>query len=133
MFMGESATSRKPPEYVRFRSFRLQRGAHDGEVGAPLCVLPIPRTRMRRLRMSTVVHEFSPRSLADIRPNERVSIKHVLFGTLKVLCGDLGLHEGAEVRCRRATRSVLVLENERGRTVILDQDWARFVEVRSVS
>jgi hypothetical protein len=83
--------------------------------------------------MSTVMRNLAPRSLADIQPDERVAIEHVLFGTLKALCDELGIHEGKEVRCRRSTRSVLVLENETGRTVILDQDWARFVEVRSVA
>jgi hypothetical protein len=78
------------------------------------------------------MRNLAPRSLADVQPDERVAIEHVLFGTLKTLCDDLGIHGGEAVRCRRSTRAVLVLENETGRTVILDQDWARFVEVRPV-
>ena len=71
-----------------------------------------------------------PRSLADIHADETVLIDHVLFDTLRELCADLGIEEGAEVRCRRSTSAVLLLENPQGRTVILDQDWARFIEVR---
>ncbi len=69
------------------------------------------------------------RSLADVGPSETVRIERILFHTLQDLCYGLGLEVGDVVRCRRATRSILVLETETGRTIIVDTDWARFVEV----
>jgi hypothetical protein len=70
------------------------------------------------------------RSLAEIRPGESVRIEHILFDMLKDLCSGIGIAEGDVVRCRRTSNAVILLETSTGRTVILDGDWARFVEVR---
>ena len=47
---------------------------------------------------------------------------------LRDLCRDLGIEEGDEVVCRKASPAVLILR-ARGRTVVLERDLARFIEV----
>ena len=69
------------------------------------------------------------RSLAEIRPGQRVRVEPILFEMLKDLCRGIGIVEGDVVRCRRTSRAVVLLEVASGRTVILESDWARFVEV----
>ena len=68
------------------------------------------------------------RSLAEIETNENVCIRSILFGMLRELCRDLGIQEGDEVLCRKAAPSVLILRT-RDRTVVLERDLARFIEV----
>ena len=68
------------------------------------------------------------RSLAEIETNQNVRIQSILFGMLRDLCRDLGLEEGDEVVCRKAANSVLILR-ARDRTVVLERDLARFIEV----
>jgi hypothetical protein len=68
-------------------------------------------------------------SLASIRDGEKVRIERILFDKLKDLCYSLGIEEGKVVRCRHNTRAVLLLETGAARTIIIDQDWARFVQV----
>ncbi len=69
------------------------------------------------------------RSLAATRTGEAVLIRRILFGTLRALCTDLGVREGDVVHCRAGTASHLLLETPAGRTVPLDRDWARFIQV----
>ncbi|MBI4408358.1 MAG: hypothetical protein HY561_01540 [Gemmatimonadetes bacterium] len=69
------------------------------------------------------------RSLAAARSGETLEIRHILFDALRCLCSDLGVHEGQAVRCRAATPSHLLLETAEGRTVALETDWARFIQV----
>jgi hypothetical protein len=68
-------------------------------------------------------------SLAAVRDGEKVQIDRILFDKLKNLCYNLGIEEGKVVRCRHNTRAVLLLETGASRTIIIDQDWARFVQV----
>lgn len=69
------------------------------------------------------------RSFAAARAGEVVLIRRILFGTLRALCSDLGLLEGSRVRCRAATPSHLLLETAGGRTIALERDRARFIQV----
>jgi len=69
------------------------------------------------------------RSLAAADAGEVVEIRRILFGVLRALCGELGIREGDAVRCRAATPGHLLLETPGGRTVTLERDWARFVQV----
>jgi hypothetical protein len=69
------------------------------------------------------------RCLAEVGPSETVRVERILFHLLKDLCYDLGLEEGDVLRCRRASRAFLVLETAAGRTIIMEMDWARFIEV----
>jgi hypothetical protein len=71
-------------------------------------------------------------SLAEIQPEQLFRIEHILFDMLKDLCHGLGIIEGDVLRCRRTSRSVVLLETLDGRTIILDADWARFVQVRVI-
>ncbi|HEX7052028.1 MAG TPA: FeoA domain-containing protein [Longimicrobiales bacterium] len=77
---------------------------------------------------------YSPapvRSLAATRTGEAVLIHRILFGALRALCSDLGVHEGDVVHCRAGTPSHILLLTDAGRTVSLERDWARFIQVRS--
>lgn len=62
-----------------------------------------------------------------------MEIRRILFDVLRDLCADLGVQEGDVVRCRANTPSHLLLETAGGRTVALEQDWARFIQIRSVA
>jgi hypothetical protein len=67
--------------------------------------------------------------LADIEPCQTVRIVRILFDTLKDLYYGIGIAEGDVLHCRRASRAALVLETSEHRTLVLDSDWARFVQV----
>jgi hypothetical protein len=69
------------------------------------------------------------RSLADVAPEQTVRVERILFEMLRELCHSKGLDEGDLVECRRASDKVVILRNGAGRSVIVDADWARFVQV----
>ncbi|HEX7119446.1 MAG TPA: hypothetical protein VF212_11700 [Longimicrobiales bacterium] len=73
------------------------------------------------------------RSLAATRTGDVVLIRRILFGTLRALCTDLGVREGDVVHCRAGTASHLLLDTVGGRTVPLDRDWARFIQVSAAT
>ena len=75
------------------------------------------------------LEQSSLHSLAATRTGEFVEIKRILFKTLRAHCCELDIAEGDVVRCRAGTTSQLVLETKHGRTVSLDRDWARFIQV----
>jgi hypothetical protein len=81
--------------------------------------------------MSTAFASEPIRSLAAADRGEMIEIRRILFGALRQLCADLGLHEGEVVRCRACTSSQFLLETQTGRVVALDRDWARFIEIVS--
>lgn len=82
--------------------------------------------------MSTSFITAEPvRSLAAARTGDLVEVRRILFGALRNLCADLGVHEGEIVRCRACTRSQLLLETRAGRVVALERDWARFIQIAS--
>lgn len=70
-------------------------------------------------------------SLAAARAGDVVVIRRILFGALRALCADLGLLEGDVVFCRAGTATHLVLRTAKDRTIPLDRDWARFIQVSS--
>jgi hypothetical protein len=70
-----------------------------------------------------------PHSLAATRSGQTVEVRRILFEGLREHCSDLGIHEGDVVRCRADTPAQLILETPHGRTVALQRDWARFIEV----
>lgn len=75
----------------------------------------------------------STRSLAAARTGESVEVRHILFEGLRRYCADLDITEGQTIRCRAATPSQLILETPHGRTVALELDWARFIEVAAAA
>lgn len=70
-----------------------------------------------------------PATLATLRPGESGRVVSFMYGAVRGLFGDLGIHEGETVRCRAGTGGVIVLDTADGRTVSLARDWARFVEL----
>jgi len=79
--------------------------------------------------MSTAFASEPIRSLAAADTGEAIEIRRILFGALRNLCADLGVHEGEVVRCRACTPSQLLLETAAGRVVALERDWARFIQI----
>ncbi len=79
--------------------------------------------------MSTAFASQPVRSLAAADTGESIEIRRILFGALRDLCADLGVHEGETVRCRACTASQLLLETPAGRVVALARDWARFIQI----
>jgi len=69
------------------------------------------------------------RSLATARAGEEVVIQRILFGALRNLCADLGVYEGDVVSCRAGISTHLVLRTATGRTIPLDREWARFIQI----
>jgi hypothetical protein len=80
--------------------------------------------------MLTLPSDPLVRSLAEVRPNDLIRVEHILFDSLREECHGIGIAEGDVLRCRRSSRAVLLLETSAGRTLILDSDWARFIQVR---
>lgn len=81
--------------------------------------------------MSTGGSTEPVRSLASMRAGESVMIRRILFGALRTLCAELGVQEGDVVVCRAGTPTHLVLRTATGRTIPLDRDWARFIQIGS--
>jgi hypothetical protein len=73
------------------------------------------------------------RWLAQALPDETIRIERVLFKVLRDLCSGLGLSEGDVLRCRTVSETVVLLESPGGRTIVIDQEWARFIEVRTAN
>lgn len=69
-------------------------------------------------------------TLAGLAPGQSGKVASFLFGSLRVLCGDLGIREGDIVHCRAGTAGVLILDTEDGDVVSIARDWARFIELR---
>lgn len=68
-------------------------------------------------------------NLHDVRTDERVCIRTILFDLLRQECAALGLHAGQCVRVRAASAGGLLVELAEGRTVALRREWAPFIEV----
>jgi hypothetical protein len=67
--------------------------------------------------------------LESLLPGESAVVVSIIFGALRVLCGDMGIREGETVRCRAGTRGTLVLDTADGTTVPLARDWARYIRI----
>jgi hypothetical protein len=71
-------------------------------------------------------------SLAGVRTGDVVEIRAILFDSLRAQCSGLGYAEGTVVRCRAAGRASLLLVTPDGRTVFVDRDAARFIQVSRI-
>lgn len=71
-------------------------------------------------------------AVLSLAVGEVVEIRRILFDTIRDLCTDLGMSEGDIVRCRADTASRLLIETPAGRTVVLERDLARFIQVSTV-
>lgn len=70
-------------------------------------------------------------SLAAVHRGDVFRVQRILFDGLRSLCDGLDLHEGDVVECRSDSGPWLMLEIAGGRTVALERDWARFIQVAS--
>jgi len=71
------------------------------------------------------------RSLAGVHRGDVFRVERILFDELRTLCDRLDLHEGDVVECRTDAGPWLMLGTAHGRTVALERDWARFIQVAS--
>lgn len=69
------------------------------------------------------------RTLASLSPGDSGIIQSFVFGSLRTLCGDLGIRQGETVRCRAGTGGVLILDTQDGHIVSVARDWARFIRL----
>jgi hypothetical protein len=74
----------------------------------------------------------SAHALASAKRGSRYRIKQLVFAMVRDRCADLGLHQGDEVDCIDNRGWAVHLQASDGRSVILDQDFAWFVEVELV-
>ena len=69
-------------------------------------------------------------SLADVMPDEVVTVRRVLFECLQAQCAELGLREGDRVRVGGDRHSTRLLRKANGWLLRCPPEFARFVEVR---
>ena len=69
------------------------------------------------------------RSLAFATPGELVKVEIILFDALRARCAELGIAAGDTLRCRSINHSLMTFETSRGRTVALEREWARFIQI----
>jgi Fe2+ transport system protein FeoA len=74
----------------------------------------------------------SAHALASAKRGSRYRITQLVFSMVRDRCADLGLHPGDEVDCIDNRGWAVHLQRSDGRRVILDQDYAWFVEVELV-
>jgi hypothetical protein len=79
------------------------------------------------------IRAFQPLSLAQVDVNETVRVEGFVFGMVRDLCDSIGLHEGDVVRCRANGAATVILEGHVRGTLVVDQDWARFVQVKPIA
>ena len=74
------------------------------------------------------------RSLAEIAPDEVVTVRRILFEGLQARCAEMGVHEGDRLSVGGGSTPTLLLQRPDGRLVRCPPEFARFVEVcRDVS
>jgi len=74
----------------------------------------------------------SAHALASAKRGSRYRITQLVFAMVRDHCAELGLRVGDEVDCIDNRSWALHLERSDGRRVILDRDYAWFVEVELV-
>ncbi len=71
------------------------------------------------------------RSLDGAEAGETVTVRRILFDTLRSHCSEWGVREGARVRVRAGDAERLQLETVGGRAVPCERRYARFIQVAS--
>jgi hypothetical protein len=74
-----------------------------------------------------------PTTLAAGRPGDALSIRRILFDDLRTYCERLDMREGESVRIEAAGGAHLRIVTAHSRRVLLERDWARFIEVARLS
>ena len=69
------------------------------------------------------------RSLTTVTPGSAVEVREILGEGLRAFCHEIGINEGEVLRCRAdgATHKIMVTAS--GRTIVIEQDYARFINV----
>jgi hypothetical protein len=92
---------------------------------SPHLTTPNPGGRMSGTRGSATLL----RSLAAITEGDSMRIREIHFGQLRSDCAAIGLHVADVVTCRSTSPRLLQLRSDRGPTILLPCDWARWIEV----
>ncbi len=71
------------------------------------------------------------RSLENVGAGETVTVRRILFDTLRSHCRELGIDEGSLVSGRAADASQVIVETAEGRAVPCERRFARFIQVLS--
>ena len=71
-------------------------------------------------------------TLGAARPGSSYRVSELVFTHVRDRCEELGIREGDEVRCLGSQRWALELQRSDGRRVLLEQDYAWFVQVEHV-
>lgn len=69
------------------------------------------------------------RSLATAAAGQAVEVREIRGARLREFCRELGVREGDVLRCRVSGATHKILVTASGRTIVLEQDWARFIDV----
>ncbi len=69
------------------------------------------------------------RSLATTETGETVTVRRILFDTLRSHCSERGVREGARLRVRAGDAERVELETAGGRAVPCERRYARFIQV----
>lgn len=69
------------------------------------------------------------RTLADASVGERLVIGDIIFERTRVLCRDLGIHSGRELRCAARDIHRITLRSVAGVDILLDPFDACFVAI----
>jgi len=74
------------------------------------------------------------RSLAALRADHAqvFRVRRILFGMVRDRCGDAGLDEGTEFRCRSRSADRVVIEFSGGGTRTLELPYAWFIQCEPV-
>lgn len=91
------------------------------------------REPLSRNRIATDQPRWSwANALAAAEPGSRYRITDVVFSLVREYCEGLGLERGDEVRCAANRGWALELERVDGCRILLERDYAWFVQVKPV-
>ncbi len=71
------------------------------------------------------------RSLENVGAGEEVTVRRILFDTLRSHCRERGIEEGSHVSGRAADARQVIVETSGGQAVPCERRYARFIQVTS--
>jgi hypothetical protein len=69
------------------------------------------------------------RTLASIRPGERLQIVGIVFDSVRSRCAQARIGETSVVTCLAATATHVLLQSPTGEHVVFERTWSRFIQV----
>ncbi len=69
------------------------------------------------------------RSLESVAAGETVTVRRILFDSLRSHCRERGIAEGAQLSGRAADAGQVIVETSAGRAVPCERRYARFIQV----